>query len=84
MLYGTKKVKKLLSLKNRGLATTVQPEKDFSRTCSFREVLGINKDCLNAKFHRIVRAVLGYEQKHQKCTKNGGFPPFETPQDLFF
>ena len=35
----------------RGLATTVQPEPDFPRTCSFRKVLGINEDCLNAKFH---------------------------------
>ena len=36
----------------RGLATTVQPEPEFSRTCSFRVVLGINEDCLNAKLHQ--------------------------------
>ena len=36
----------------RGLATTVQPEPEFSRTCGFRIVLGINEDCLNAKFHQ--------------------------------
>ena len=39
-----KKVKKW-GLKKRGLATTVQPEPEFSRTCGFREVLGINEDC---------------------------------------
>ena len=36
----------------RGLATTVQPEPDFSRTSAFREVLGINEDCFKTKFHR--------------------------------
>ena len=24
------------------------------------------------------------DKKHQKCPKNGGFPPFVTPQDLLF
>ena len=24
------------------------------------------------------------DKKHQKCPKNGGFPPFVTPQDFFF
>ena len=38
--------------KKRGLATTVQPKPDFSRTCGFRKMLGINEDCLNAKCHR--------------------------------
>ena len=33
----------------RGLVTTVQPEPEFSRTCGFHVVLGINEDCLNAK-----------------------------------
>ena len=23
------------------------------------------------------------DKKHQKCPKNGGFPPFATPQDFF-
>ena len=36
----------------KGLVTTVQPEPEFSRTCGFREVLGINEDCLNAKLHQ--------------------------------
>ena len=40
------------SLKKRVLATTVQTVPDFSRTCVFCKVLGINKDCLNAKFHQ--------------------------------
>ena len=52
MWYHTKKVKKTTSLKKRGLATTVQPEPDFSKTCRFRKMLGIKDDCLNAKFHR--------------------------------
>ena len=47
-----KMTKKRLSLKKRGLATTVQPELEFSRTCGFREVLGINEDCSNAKFRQ--------------------------------
>ena len=34
----------------RGLTTTVQIEPDFSRTCGFCEVIGINEDCSNAKF----------------------------------
>ena len=33
-----KMTKKRLSLKKRGLATTIQSELEFSRTCSFREV----------------------------------------------
>ena len=34
-----KMTKKRLSLKKRGLVTTVQPELDFSMTCGLREVL---------------------------------------------
>ena len=52
MLYHTKKVEKMTKSQKRGLATTVQPEPEFSRTCSFRVVLGINEDCLNAKLHQ--------------------------------
>ena len=44
MLYDTKNDEKT-SLKKRGLATTVQPELEFSRTYGFREVLCINEDC---------------------------------------
>ena len=44
--------KKRLNLKKSGLDTTVQPEPDFSRPCSFLEVLGINEDCLHTKFYR--------------------------------
>ena len=47
-----KKVEKMTKSQKRGLATTVQPEPEFSRTCSFRVVLGINEDCLNAKLHQ--------------------------------
>ena len=41
-----------VSLKKKGLVTTVQPKPEFSRTCGFREVLGINEDCSNAKFRQ--------------------------------
>ena len=40
-----KKSKTQQSLKKRGLATTIQHKPDFSRTCAFSEVLGINVDC---------------------------------------
>ena len=50
MLYDTKNDEKRRSLRKRGLVTTVQPKPEFSRTCGFREVLGINEDCSNAKF----------------------------------
>ena len=52
MWYHTKRVKQTTKSKKRGLASNVQPEPDFSKTCSFRKMLGINEDCLNAKFHR--------------------------------
>ena len=52
MWYHTKKVKKMTKSQKRGLATAVQPVQYFSRTCAFREVLGINEDCLNTKYHR--------------------------------
>ena len=52
MLYHTKKVEKMTKSQKRGLATTVQPKPEFSRTCRFREVLGINEDCSNAKFRQ--------------------------------
>ena len=45
MLYDTKNDEKTTKSQKRGLATTVQPELEFSRTCGFREVLGINEDC---------------------------------------
>ena len=47
-----KKVKEITKAQKRGLATTVQPEPDFSRACGFCKVLGINEHRLNAKFHR--------------------------------
>ena len=48
-----KKVKKTTkSQKKRGLATTIQPQPDFSKTCGFCEVLCINEDCLDTKFHQ--------------------------------
>ena len=52
MLYDTKNDEKTTKSQKRGLATTVELEPDFLRTCGFRKVLGINEDCLNAKFHR--------------------------------
>ena len=65
----------------RGLTTTVQSEPDFSRTCSFHEVLGTNEDCFNRKFHRNRWSRFrDMDKKHQKCIKNGFFPPFVTPQ----
>ena len=39
LVNNTKKSKKLLSLKNRGLVTSKQLEPDFSWTCGFRKVL---------------------------------------------
>ena len=47
-----KSKKKRLESQKRGLATTVQPDPDFSRACSFHELLGINEVCLEAKFQR--------------------------------
>ena len=44
--------KNMKNTPKRGLATTVQPEPDFSRACGFSELLGINEDCLETKFHR--------------------------------
>ena len=84
MWYHTKKVKKRPSFKKRGLATTVQPQPDFSRTCSFCEVLGINEDCLNTKFHlnRWSR-FWNIGKKHKKCPQNGFFP-YLWPPKIFF
>ena len=79
--YHTKKVKKPTRFQKRGLATTVQHEPDFSRTWVFRKVLGINKDCLNAKFHRIVRAVF---EILTKTIKNGVFIHLWPPNISFF
>ena len=50
--YHTKKLKNTAKSEKRGLATTVQPDLEFSRTCGFCEVLGINEDCSNAKFRQ--------------------------------
>ena len=47
-----KMTKKRLSIKKGGLVATVQTKPEFSRTCGFRIVLGINEDCLNAKLHQ--------------------------------
>ena len=52
MLYDTKNDEKTTKSQKRGLVTTVQPKPEFSRTCGFRVVLGINEDCLNAKLHQ--------------------------------
>ena len=71
----TQKSQKGLSLKKRGLASSVQPEPDFSRTYGFRNVLGINADCLNKKFHQDrYSRFLDLDKKHQKWSENGGFP----------
>ena len=40
-----------VSLKKKGLVTTVQPKPGDIGTCGFRAVLGINVDCESAKFH---------------------------------
>ena len=78
-----KMTKKRLSIKKRGLVTTVQPKPEFSRTCCFRVVLGINEDCLNAKSHQNRWSRFwDMDKKHQKCTKKGGFPPLVATQDL--
>ena len=47
-----KKVKKTIKSQKRSLATTVQPKPNFSGACGFPEVLGINEECLEAKFHQ--------------------------------
>ena len=46
------KVKKNDKVSKRGLATPVQPEPDFSRKCGFPQVVGINENCSNTKFHQ--------------------------------
>ena len=36
------------------------------------------------KFQKLLMAECrDMDKKHQKCPKNGGFPPFATPQDFF-
>ena len=52
MWYQAKKVKKTTKSQERDLATTAQPKPGLSRTCDFREVLGINEDCFKAKFYQ--------------------------------
>ena len=84
MWYHTKKSKKTQSLKKRGLATTVQPEPDFSRTYCFHEKLGINKDCLNSKFHYMVRVDFKIWTKNIKNGLKMGVFPNLLPTMIFF
>ena len=53
--------------------------------CGFCEVLGINEDCLVAKFQQncLSRFWDMDKKKHQKCPTNLGFSPFATPHDFF-
>ena len=80
-----KMTKKRLSLKKRGLVTTVQPKPEFSRTCGFRKVLGINEDCSNAKFSsKFLEPFLRYGKKTSKMPQKWGFSPNCDPPRFFF
>ena len=71
-------------LKNRGLVPTIQPEPDFSWTCGFRQKLDNVELIMYMKFQKILMTgCRDMDKKHQKCPKNGGFPPLVTPQDFF-
>ena len=75
--------KKRLSLKNRGLVPTIQPEPDLSWTCGFPQVLHNVELIMYMKFQKTL--MTGYraiDTKHQKCPKMF-FPPFVTSQDFF-
>ena len=64
----TQKSQKTTKSQKGGLATTLQPQPDFSKTCSFCNVLGINEDCLYTNFIKIFRAVFEVLAKNiQKC-----------------
>ena len=76
--------KKWPSLKNRGLVPTIQPEPDSSWTCRFHLVLDNVKLIMYMKFQKLLMTGLSMDQKHQKCLKNGGFPPFVNPKIFFF
>ena len=81
MLYDTKNDEKTTKSQKRGLVTTVQPKPEFSRTCGFREVLGIDEDCWTQNFIKIVRAVLEILAKNIKNTpKMGVFPHLWPPR----
>ena len=68
-----KMTKKRLSLKKRGLVTTVQPKPEFSRTCGFREVLGIKEDCLERKISsKSIEPPLRYGQETSKIHQHWG------------
>ena len=55
---------------------------DFSKTCSYHKMLGINADCLTQNFIEIVGAV--FEIWTKKCTKNGVFSPICDPPIFIF
>ena len=65
----------------RGLATTVQPKPEFSRTCSFREVLGRTASTQNCI--KIVGAVFEIWTKNIKNAPKMGFFPICDPKIFF-
>ena len=59
------------SLKNRGLVPTIQSESDFSRTCSFHEVLDNVNHITYVKFQKpLITGCRDLDKKPQKCPKN--------------
>ena len=68
-------VKKLKSLKYRGLVPTIQVEPDFSRTCSFCVVVDKVELITYIKFQRIL--ITGWTDMgklHKKYPQKGFFP----------
>ena len=67
MWKSPKMPKKGLSLKNRGLIPTIQPEPDFSWTCGFREVLDNAELIMYMKFQKLlITRCRDMDKKHQK------------------
>ena len=87
-----KKSKKTIKSQKRGLATNVQPESAFSRTCSFYEVFGINEaswgpheNCLDPKFHwNRYSHFWDMDKKISNTHQKWVFSPIYDPQRFFF
>ena len=67
-------------IKNRGLVLLYILNQIFSGHAVFCKVLAYYVYESSENFNDWMQR---YGQKPQKCPKNGGFPPFATPQDFF-
>ena len=72
------------SLKNSGMVPTIQQDPDFSKTYSFREVVGKVELITYMKSQKIlITECRDMSKKHKKYPKNWGFPRLG-PQDFSF